>query len=103
MRTKVVSSAELFTKPWGAVHHFPAEPTPDGRRLVAAFELISKMRQAHPDEADPKNWSDTESVFRELAERRARQFRTGTVEQRAKRDADVRLFREAGLLPPSAG
>lgn len=64
MRTKVVSSAEIFTKPWGGPCTISRRsPPPDGWRLVAAFELISKMHQAHPDEADLKNWSDTPDAF----------------------------------------
>ncbi|MFC9505486.1 hypothetical protein [Streptomyces sp. NPDC057002] len=102
MKVKIVSSAELAANPWGAVHHFPSDPTPEGERLVRAFGLVSQMREAHPEEASEKNWDEAEALFRELAEKRSRQFRTGTVEQRAKRDADVALFRKAGLLPPRA-
>ncbi|MGW3860395.1 hypothetical protein ACWEDZ_02780 [Streptomyces sp. NPDC005047] len=103
MKTTVVSSSELAAKPWGAVHHFPATPSEEAQRLVRAFEFLSAQRNKHPEDADPKNWDETTAILVELAEKRSRQFRTGSVEQRAGVKADTELFQKAGLLPPRQG
>lgn len=93
MRVAVVSSSDLLSKPWGAVHHFPGIVSEDAKRLVVAYKRAKEMHEQNPDEGN----TALLAITIELAQKRVRAKPTGNYAERASVKADTELFVSSGI------